>query len=215
MPTTLPTTLNLFIGGPNPYNSNIDMAIIAHEIFTKPFKLFVKSDDVKNYNDYLNLNVFGSEVGYTNTSEKSLRLYIKSSVENSTTLFVKVESTGYKNSNKTLYIKGSNKQTLDSLNLFLKNTTSQSLDFIKLHIIGSGVNYGWFPNGDGMNLFIEREFEGIASSLTLFVSANNSYSDLTNLHIHGNTTFTSSLDLFNAGGIGLEGQLFTLYTHGY
>lgn len=215
MPTTLPQTLNLYISGPNPHNSSINFSTIAHDVFTKPFTLFVKCDDVQYNNDYLNLNIFGSDVGYTNTSEKSLRLYIKSSVENSTTLFIKVDSIGYKNTNRTLYIKGANKQVTDSLKLFLQNDTSASVDLLRLYISGAGQNPGWFINGDGMSLFIERQYEGIGSALTLFVSSNSGFSDSITFHTHGNTTFNNSLNLFNAGGIGIDGQLFTLYTHGY
>lgn len=204
-------SLNLFISGPIEINKSNTLFIDGR---TGNFiTLYVSVENPITNTNFLGLNTLGSQIGVTNYSQLTLPLFIESKSIGYVPLYVKTDETGYFNYSKTLVTIGGYESFSNSIELFLQNNAlSNSIDFI---IIGSGINSGWYPEGNSMDMYISRDYEGMNQSINLYISAATDFSSNVNLITHGNTQFNNSLDMFCSQGIDSANKTIVLYTHGY
>lgn len=210
---------------PTNFSEGANLYINGHETITESFglvteggngghlPLFVQVDNPTEFSNIVSLSTYGSEVGETNSSQKSLALFTKSINEVQANLFIKVDDIGYFDFSKSLVILGDNKILSKNINLFLHNDGLS--DGATLFIKGLGINRGWYPKNNYMNMYIERDYEAIGSSVNMYVSANELFFEDMDLITYGKTTYDNSLNLFNVGGTASFNKKLNLYTHGF
>lgn len=211
MPTNLSDNLNLYISGPNQINDSINFVTYGGN--GNNLKLFIQVDNPTVLPKNIGLNTYGSQVGQTNSSQKSLALFTKSLIEDQLSLFIKVDEIGYFNFSKALTILGDNKSLSNSITFFLQNN-GISIG-MSLLIKGLGENSGWYPNNNYINMYVERDYEGLGNSINMYISASEEFFNDVDLITYGKTTYNNSLNLFNVGGTATFGKRLNLYTHGF
>lgn len=211
MPTNISNNINLYISGPNQINDSINFVTYGGN--GNNLQLFLQVDNPTILTKGIGLNTHGSQEGQTNSSQKSLALFTKSLLEDQLNLFVKVDEIGYFDFSKALTVLGGNKLSSNSITLFLQNN-GISIG-MSLLINGLGENSGWYPNNNYINMYIERDYEGLGSSINMYIVANEEFFNNIDLITYGKTTYNNSLNLFNVGGTATLGKRLNLYTHGF
>lgn len=204
-------SLNLYISGPNQINDSINFVTYGGN--GNNLQLFLQVDNPTILTKGIGLNTHGSQEGQTNSSQKSLALFTKSLLEDQLNLFVKVDEIGYFDFSKALTVLGGNKLSSNSITLFLQNN-GISIG-MSLLINGLGENSGWYPNNNYINMYIERDYEGLGNSINMYIAANEEFFNNIDLITYGKTTYNNSLNLFNVGGTATLGKRLNLYTHGF
>jgi hypothetical protein len=204
-------SLSLYISGPEQINDSISLTTYGGN--GNNLRLFIQVDNPTTLSKNLGLNTYGSQEGETNSSQKSLALFTRSLTEDQFNLFVKVDEIGYFNFSKPLMILGNNKVISNNLNLFLQNNGIST--GVSLLIKGLGENSGWYPNSNYMNMYIERDYEGLGNSINMYILSNEAFLNNIDLITYGKTTYNNSLNMFNVGGTATYGNRLNLYTHGF
>lgn len=205
--------LQLVIKGPIQQTVGANLFIDGHPNNSIP--LFIKVDNPATISEYIGLNTLGSIEGQTNESLKTLTLYTKSSNEGVIPLYIKVEDFGVFNFVINLSISGQNQNLESSVPLFIQNNTNEITNGMPLFARGLGTSAGWYPNNNSMELYLEREFEGIAVPLNLMIMSNDQFFENFDLITNGHDTYTESLELICGGGIDNFNNTISLYIHGY
>jgi len=213
MPTSFSETLDLYISGPVLIFNNTDLFIDGHT--DDSIYLFLKVDTPLDIYGNIEFSTLGSEDGYTNISQKTLPLTLKSYYFNSLNLYLHVNETGYLNNSMSLFMTSNNKEINNLLNLYLENNVYSFTNYMPLLINGLGINNNWYPLYNYIDMYIDREYEALTYTINLYVNSSEEFNNNLNLLTNGNTTFTDSVELFCSNGMESFDNLITLYTHGF
>ena len=204
-------SLNLFINGPIQFNDNITLIVEGRS--GNNFNLFIKTENIIYNNQNIELSTIGSIEGVTNYQQLTLPLSIKSSLFNKFEFYLKVDEVGYLNNQKDFFIDGAYSSYFNNIQLFLQNDAKyNSFDLL---ITGTGTNENWYPKNSNLNMYIERDYEALTGSLSMYILSNENFNDSLDLITYGKTEHTNSMYLFNAAGIDKFNKNITFYIHGF
>ena len=176
--------------------------------------LFINNIPTPLLNNYLDLNIHSS----TNDSIfNGLDLYILALEKSAFDLFVLVDTIGINNESVNLQIIGDIlfENSKEQINLFLQNSYLSEYGEMPITIIGFGTLFDSTPYSEGINLYIERQMNGIWDNIPMVVIGNLSDYSSVELITYGND---SNQQIFNLN-MPQTKELITnanhLYVHGY
>lgn len=204
-------SLNLFINGPIQFNDNITLIVEGRS--GNNFNLFIKTENIIYNNQNIEFSTIGSIEGVTNYQQLTLPLSIKSSLFNKFEFYLKVDEVGYLNNQKDFFIDGAYSSYFNNIQLFLQNDAKYN--GFDLLITGTGTNENWYPKNSNLNMYIERDYEALTGSLSMYILSNQNFNDSLDLITYGKTEYTNSMYLFNAAGIDKFNKNITFYIHGF
>jgi len=170
----------LFLKVPEPSNSSIGLHTIG--VIPTPINssmnLFVKGLDPPTINNSIPFVVRSTaEAGLFAISDLFLQAF-NYNPDNSMPLYITNSTADKAISTMNLFI-GNDIRKSDSLQLFVSNNNQQINNFKRLFLKASNT----YTYNSNMNLFIQRDFEGLTSSLNMFLKTVDGDSIGTNLYI--------------------------------
>ena len=170
----------LFLKVPEPINSSIGLHTIGvlPTLINSNMNLFVRGLDPPTINNSIPFVVRSTaEAGLFAISDLFLQAF-NYNPDNSMPLYITNSTADKAISTMNLFI-GNDIRKSDSLQLFVSNNNQQINNFKRLFLKASNT----YTYNSNMNLFIQRDFEGLTSSLNMFLKTVDGDSIGTNLYI--------------------------------